>query len=804
MAKEREEKGFILVILVSLLLLLAVTAMSLNFKSGMQAKMAANRTVDAQTYFDQLAVIEQSLWKLMGDLTWRVTAGENYSYHGRTYSRRVFGPNTVAYPALAAYADTVIISAQAPNATGTVKKSFRYHIDTPFLIRKPRQVHIDGAGNIFFADYDNHAVWKIDAVTGAIVRVAGRGTSGDDGDGGPASEAELNTPRGVCTDAFGNVYIADSGNNRIRKVSAGFISTVVNTTGVAGDSGDGNPATGAQLNRPFGVQADAAGNLYIADTDNHRIRKVTKATGTITTIVNVNGQITVIPTYPPGDGGPATAATLKSPCGVYLDSALNIYIADTNNNRIRKVTAATGIISTVVNTSGHETDPFGGYPLGDGGAATAATLNKPYGVWLDGAGNIFIADADNHRIRKVTAATGIITTIVNAAGIAAYAGDGGAATSARIDWPTGLCVKSTGEVIISDTNNSCLRQVSITNTISTLPMTVGPGLNSPDGAVSHYDAAQKKLFLYIADSGNHRIRRLDTATNTLVTVAGTGTAGVLGDGGQATDAQLRSPSAVAVDASGNMYIADTMNHKIRMVTAATGIISTVAGTGTADFSGDEGLATLAKLNNPEGVCVDAAGKITVADTYNQRIRQFTVNGNINTVAGTGVAAYNGDGTATVKRVNYPQGVWADASGNIYVADTNNYRIRKFTVGGNISTVAGTGTAGYSGDGGAATSAMIHSPQGVSVDAAGNIIIADSVNHAVRVVNSHTGVITTLAGTGTSGYNGDNQPAVQARLNTPRGVALGLTKGAGRIFISDTGNNRVRTLVLKTEQRVYGP
>ena len=146
MAKEREEKGFILVILVSLLLLLAVTAMSLNFKSGMQAKMAANRTVDAQTYFDQLAVIEQSLWKLMGDLTWRVTAGENYSYHGRTYSRRVFGPNTVAYPALAAYADTVIISAQAPNATGTVKKSFRYHIDTPFLIRKPRQVHIDGGG----------------------------------------------------------------------------------------------------------------------------------------------------------------------------------------------------------------------------------------------------------------------------------------------------------------------------------------------------------------------------------------------------------------------------------------------------------------------------------------------------------------------------------------------------------------------------------------------------------------------------------------------------------------------------------
>ena len=194
MAKPRKEKGFILVILLSLLLLLAVTAMSLNFKSGMQAKMAANRTVDAQTYLDQLAVIEQSLWKLTGDLSWRVPAGENYAYHGRTYSRKVFGPNTVTYPALAAYADAVIISVQAPNATGTVNKSFRYHIDTPFLIRKPRQVHIDSAGNIFFADYDNHAVWKIDAVTGAIVRVAGRGTSGFSGDGGPATEAELNNP----------------------------------------------------------------------------------------------------------------------------------------------------------------------------------------------------------------------------------------------------------------------------------------------------------------------------------------------------------------------------------------------------------------------------------------------------------------------------------------------------------------------------------------------------------------------------------------------------------------------------------
>ena len=219
--KARKEKGFILVIVLSLLLLLAVTAMSLNFRSGMQARMAANRSVDVQTYLDQLAVIEQSLWKLTEDPSWRVPAGESYDYHGRTYSRRVFGPDTVTYPALAAYADAMIISVGAPAATRTVNKSFRYNIDTPFLIRKPWQVCIDSAGNIFFADYDNHSIWEINAMTGVILRVAGTGMSGFSGDGGPAAQAQINSPRGVVVDALGNIYIADTGNNCIRKVTGG-------------------------------------------------------------------------------------------------------------------------------------------------------------------------------------------------------------------------------------------------------------------------------------------------------------------------------------------------------------------------------------------------------------------------------------------------------------------------------------------------------------------------------------------------------------------------------------------------------
>ena len=733
-----------------LLLLVAVTAMSLNVKSGMQVKMAANQSADAQTYFDQLAVIEASLWKLGGDPTWRVPAGENYPYQGRTYIR------TVANSAISSptdYRDVVTISVRTLTAPTSgnkflVNKSFRYNIDTPFLVRTPRQVCVDSAGSIFFADTSNHSIWKIDAFTGAILRVAGTGMSGFSGDGGPATEAQLNNPRGVWADGMGNLYIADTNNNRIRKVAAGFISTVAGN-GTAGYAGDGGAATSTRINNPQGVSVDASGNIYIADTGNNRIRKV--SAGIISTVVNTSGNQTSTPpdfTYPLGDAAAATAATLNGPRSVFVDAAGDIYIADTGNNRIRKVTTSTGIISTVAGISGNYSGPY--LPLGDGGAATSAQLDSPRSVFVDSALNIYIADRNNNEIRKVTASDGKINTIVNTSRTAGYSGDGGVATAAHIDSPNGVCVKSTGEVIIADTNNSCLRQVSVTNTISTLPMTAGPGLNAPQGMATYYDAAQKKLFLYIADQGNNRIRQLDTATNAIVTVAGTGTAGYTGDG--------------------------------------------VA-------------ATSARINNPYGVSVDAVGNIYIADTGNNRIRKFTVGGNISTVAGNGLTGLPlGDGgAATSARINGPQGVSVDAAGNIYIADTNNNRIRKFTVGGNISTAAGTGTAGYTGDRGAATSARINSPQGVSVDASGNIYIADTGNNVLRLVNIDTGIISTMANiAGTGGYNGDNKPAVDAWLSSPGGVALGLQKGGGRIFIGDTGNDRVRVLFLKTKPQVYGP
>jgi sugar lactone lactonase YvrE len=330
-------------------------------------------------------------------------------------------------------------------------------------------------------------------------------------------------------------------------------------------------------------------------------------------------------------------------------------------------------------------------------------------------------------------------------------------------------------------------------------------LNGPAGVTPYYDAGQQKLFIYIADKANNRIRKLDTVSQTVVTVAGTGSSGSTGDNEQATAATLNLPEDVSVDTSGNIYIADTSNNKIRKVTAATGIITTVAGTGVNGVFGDGGLATLAKLNLPQGVFIDSGGNIYIAD-QSSRIRKVTAaTGIINTVAGTGIALFSGDGDlATKAKIKMPQSIFVDSGGNIYFADTGNNRIRKVTAAtGIINTVAGS-TAGYAGDGGSATAANLNAPKGVSVDAAGNIYIADTGNHCLRLVNIHDGNISTMAGTGTGGYDGDLQPAVQARLSSPARVALGLNKGAGRIYISDTGNNRIRVLFLKKVKEVYGP
>jgi len=629
----------------------------------------------------------------------------------------------------------------------------------------PQYVAADPAGNVFFV-YQN-IVLRLDAVTGILSLAAGNGTPGFSGDNGPAASAQLLNPQGLALDSAGNLYIADTSNNRVRKVSNGVITTVAGN-GTPGFSGDNGPATSAQLHGPYGVALDPAGNLYITDLGNDRIRKVSN--GVITTVAG-NGTQGLS-----GDNGPATSAQLITPGGLAADSAGNLYIAD--YYRIRKV--SNGVITTV---AGYGTTP--GFS-GDNGPATSAQLDVPAGLAVDSTGALYIADLGNQRIRKI--ANGVITTVAGG-GSGPGIGDNGPATSAQLAEPAGVAVDSSGNLYIADAFNYRIRKVS-NGVIATVAGNGTPGFsgdNAPAASAQLYMpwgvAVDSAGNLYIGDTMNYRIRKVTNGV--IATVAGNGTLGFSGDNGPATSTQLDFPTGVAVDSAGNLYIADTDNHRIRKV--SNGVIATVAGNGKSFFSGDNGPATSAELNYPIGVAVDSSGNLYIADSQNNRIRKVS-NGVITTVAGGGSSGLGDNGPATSAQLIDPRSVALDAPGNLYIADYANQRIRKVS-NGVITTVAGNGTPGFAGDNGPATSAQLDYPAGVALDSAGNIYITDEGNRIRKVMN---GVITTVAGNGTIGLSGDGGPATNAQLNYSFGVAV---DSAGNIYIADTRNNRIRLLTL---------
>ena len=321
---------------------------------------------------------------------------------------------------------------------------------------------------------------------------------------------------------------------------------------------------------------------------------------------------------------------------------------------------------------------------------------------------------------------------------------------------------------------------------------VTAALNHPTGV--SFDASGN---IFIADQLNNRVRRVGP-DGTIVTVAGTGSAGYSGDGGLAVNAQLNNPEGVAVDSSGNIYIADSANHRVRVVTS-TGSISTIAGTGTFGFTGD-GSAVNVELNHPTGLVLDASGNLYISDSSNQRVRKLATNGVITTVAGNGIAGYSGDGGAGISAMlRFPIGLAIDgATGSLFVADAGNQVVRKLTTGGIITTAAGNGqgagtdTGSFSGDNGSATLAGLNTPEGVAVDAAGGLYIADSANNRIRRVSG--GVISTIAGSGLDGFSGDGGSATQAQMTFPGAIAL---TSSGSLLVSDVLNNRIR-------QITYGP
>ncbi len=654
-------------------------------------------------------------------------------------------------------------------------------------IGQPQRATSDKAGNIYFST-SNHCVFKL-STAGVLTLVAGNARAGFSGDGGPAVNAQLNSPSGVVLDAKGNLYIADSLNNRVRMVNAqGIISTFAGTGSTSPDSvpgsfNDGAPATQGLLKRPQGLAVDSAGNVYIADTGDNLVREVT-TDGLIHSIAGDG--------YPGylGEDGPSISSELHTPSDVTVDSAGNVWIADTVNQYVREVVASSGYFHHLVGNNGTPNPGPGteGY-AGDGASSQLATLYAPVGVAFDSTGNLYIMEQGDSRVREVNYQTGTVT----------FPG-----TNLKV--PSGFIETVVGTNIIGFDPSGTVANATPLNYSS--GVTLDPSNN-----------------MFVTDTLNLRVRKV--TNNAISTVAGNGLLNYGGDGAAATTAQLNAAQGVAVDPSGNLYIADTNNNSIRKV-AANGVISTVAGSGVTGMAAPGNGSN--QFSGPRGLASDSAGNIYIADTQNSRVMKLSAAGGLTVVAGNGTPGYSGDGgAATGAMLNTPSGVAVDAAGNLYIADFSNNRIRKVSTAGTITTVAGTGFSGYLGDGGPATSAQVNQAQGVAVDGAGNLYIADTGNNAVRQVTP-AGVINTLAlivnpvgitvdslgelfvtdgsslvykvypfaaavsvaigGNGSTGYSGDGGLGTSAQLYRPTGIAVDPN---GNLYVADTFNNAVRKL-----------
>lgn len=669
-------------------------------------------------------------------------------------------------------------------------------------------VAVDTSGNVYVALHSSHMVVKVDA-SGNMTRIAGTGVYGFSGDGGPATSAQLAFPQGLLFDKSGNLYIQDGGNQRVRMVSGGTISTVPGTEGLLGvtegiyfgqTTGLNYLPTLSSLTLLPGMAIDSKGALYVSDTINNRVFKVA---GGVANVCAGTGE----PGWS-GDGGLATSGQLDNPFGLAVDSSDDLFIADTHNNRIREILATNSYIYTI---SGTGTPAYSG----DESDAASAALNNPIGLAIDSSDNLYIADSGNFVIRIVWKASHVSaidsTTTVRANVIETLIGsgtwglsyDGTSATTAWLGAPAALAVDSSGNIYFSDVDHQ--RVMVMSNSVVTTVAGGGTAIgdNGPAAnaqlVVPFGVATDSKGNVYSLDMARNGVRKVSGGT--ISTVAGDGIFGGAGDYGPATSAQLAA-AGIASDAAGNLIFATPGNYFAkpnggRIRKTAGGNMFTAAGTGQVGYDGDGNLATNAQLSHPMGVAVDGAGNIYVADTYNYVIRKVSARDqSINTIAGSNTPGYSGDnGAATSAQIDRPFRIAVDATGNIYIADFDNAVIRRVdAASGVITTVAGTGTAGYSGDGALAVNAQIDRPSALAVNAAGDLFFFDLGNTVLRKISASDSLITTVAGNGIRGYSGDNGPALGAELGRSFGIAV---DASGKIYLSDVDNNLLRVLTVST-------
>jgi sugar lactone lactonase YvrE len=509
----------------------------------------------------------------------------------------------------------------------------------------PAGLAFDKQGNLYIADRANHRVRKVDT-KGIITTVAGNGTEGFSGDGGPATQASLDLPSGLAVDDKGNLYISDRSNNRVRMVnSKGIIKTVAGN-GKDGYHGDNMPALKATLDKPFGIAIDKDNNLYIADRGNNRIRKV-DGSGLISTVAGDGGFYFI------GDNGPAYRASIAGPTGVAVDDKGNIYIADRSNNRIRMVDKL-GMIRTVMGTGQRDYN-------GDSELARETNLHLPFGVVLDKNGDLLVIDRSHYRIRKLLMKGNKVATLAGN-GVKQFGGDGGPAQGANLEFPHGIDVDSKDNVIFADKAHFRIRQITPQGIISTI---AGSGIrgNIGDGGPAlkasihpfRMRLNHKDEIFFISPSGFVSLVRKVNTKGIINEYITTGDAdyqkAVLASGsGVSTRSDITVISQfsdLALDKKGNVYLADRINHQVRKLDP-NGKIKTIAGTGESNYFGDGGPATKAAFRDPAAITLDEAGNLYVADAANNMIRKIDTKGIISTIAGNGKHKDSGDGGPALK------------------------------------------------------------------------------------------------------------------------------------------------------------
>ena len=623
----------------------------------------------------------------------------------------------------------------------------------------PRGLAVDNAGNVYVADSSNHTIRKITAA-GVVTTLAGKaGTSGYQN--GTGTAALFNEPYGVVADSAGNVFVADTNSNAIRKITpAGVVTTLAGGSGQGTTDGTG---TAAKFHEPHGIAIDSSGTLYVADYENHMVRKVTSA-GVVTTLAggaDVSGYV----------DGQGTAARFMALQGIAVDSAGNVYVTESGNKDVRKITPS-GLVTTLV-TSG------------------PGKLGEPHGIALDASGNLYIGDAGVNLVRKVTSA-GTVSTYAGTMGTAGTSD--GTTSTALFNGPKGVAIDSSNNIYIADTLNNTIRKISPEGTVTTFAGLSGR-TSSLDGTatIARFEdpyavAADGSGNLYVADATDHSIRKI-TSDGTVSTLAGKG--GSFGsDDGTGSAARFKGPLGIAADSAGNVYVADTGNATIRKITPA-GVVSTVAG--RAGLAGSQdGTGTAARFMSPYGIAVDASGTLYVVES-SAVVRKVTADGVVTTLAGTSGTNGFTNGTGTAARFSVPFDIAVDGAGNLYVSDHGNHSVRMISSVGVVTTLAGSGAAGKAD--GVGTAATFKFPSGIAADSSGTVYLADTDNQVVRKITP-AGVVTTIGGTNATG-SADGLGTAASFFN-PKDVAV---DPSGNIYVVDRANHTIRKGTLQTATAV---